>query len=198
MGALRVTITFRSIVLGLVLIPLNALWLVLSEIVWYSGEPTTISLFYNVIFLVFLLVIGNLVVKRVRPGWVLTPAELLVVYSMLCIASAMASHDMLQILVPTLSHLHRFEPLEHGYGEVMAHVPSWLVVKDPTALQSAYLGQESIFEAENFLPWLKPLLWWVGFVLALCAGVLGVWLRVPAVSLNAGEAEAFGDRASEE
>jgi MFS family permease len=36
-----------------------------------------------------------------------------------------------------------------------------------------------------------------GIVLALCAGVLGVWLRVPAVSLNAGEAEAFGDRASE-
>jgi MFS family permease len=36
-----------------------------------------------------------------------------------------------------------------------------------------------------------------GIVLALCAGVLGVWLRVPAVSLNAGEVEAFGDRPSE-
>jgi MFS family permease len=35
-----------------------------------------------------------------------------------------------------------------------------------------------------------------GIVLALCAGVLGAWLGVPAVSLNTGEARTFGDGAS--
>jgi hypothetical protein len=36
-----------------------------------------------------------------------------------------------------------------------------------------------------------------GIVLAVCAGVLGVWLRVPAVALNTGEAGAGGDGARE-
>jgi MFS family permease len=37
-----------------------------------------------------------------------------------------------------------------------------------------------------------------GVVLALCAGVLGVWLRIPAVSLVASETRASGNEASEE
>ncbi len=162
-------VTYRAITIGLLLIPLNAMWLVLSEIVWYSGEPTTISLFYNVVFLITLLTLANLVLKRVRPAWALDGREILVVYVMLCIASALASHDMLQILVPTVSHLHRFEPIERRFGEFMPYVPHWLVVSDATALQSAYVGQESIFDAPNLIPWLKPLAWWFGFVIALCA-----------------------------
>jgi DHA1 family multidrug resistance protein-like MFS transporter len=35
-----------------------------------------------------------------------------------------------------------------------------------------------------------------GIVLAICAGVLGIWLRVPAVSLNIGEAGAVGEGAA--
>lgn len=167
-------VTLRSVVIALVLIPLNALWLALSEIVWYSGEPTTISLFYNVVFILTLLLLSNVAIKRLRPAWALRPRELLVIYTMLCIASAIASHDMVQILVPTLSHLHRFEPLEHRYSEIIPHVPAWLVVRDYGALQSAYMGQESIFQLENLLPWLKPLAWWFGFVAALCAVMWGL------------------------
>ena len=167
-------VTFRSVVIGLMLIPLNAMWLALSEIVWYSGEPTSISLFYNVIFLVFLLTLGNLVLGRLRPRWALTPQELLVVYTMLAIGSALVGHDMLQILVPTMSHLHRFEPIERRYGEIIRHVPSWLVVTDQYALQSAYLGQESIFDLRNLVPWLGPIAWWFGFVVALCAVMWGL------------------------
>ena len=40
-------VTYRSVMIGLLLIPLNCFWVVLAEIMWYSGEPTTISLFYN-------------------------------------------------------------------------------------------------------------------------------------------------------
>ena len=36
-------VTLRSIVIGLILIPLNCFWVVIAEIMWYSGEPTTIS-----------------------------------------------------------------------------------------------------------------------------------------------------------
>ena len=39
-------------------------------------------------------------------------------------------------------------------------VPSWLVVSDPHALESAYVGQESMYDPRNLVPWLGPLSWW--------------------------------------
>ena len=167
-------VTFRSIVLGLILIPLNAMWVVLGEIMWYSGEPTTISLFYNVIFIMTLIILCNLVVKRYWPGRALEPPEILVVYTMLGISSALCGHDMLEILVPILSHLHRYGPIEGQYQEIIKNVPMWLVVTDPTALESAYVGQESVYRRENFGPWLEPLAWWGLFTLALCAVMWGM------------------------
>jgi len=173
-GVLRVGVTFRCIIIGLLLIPLNCFWVVLAEITWYSGEPTTISLFYNVIFILFLLILANLLVKKLRPKWALTPPELLVVYTMLAISSALCGHDMLEILVPILSHLGRYAPLEGRFDEVLPHVPKYLIVEDQHALQSAYIGQESMYRAENVLPWLGPMAWWAAFTLALCAVMWGL------------------------
>ncbi len=173
---LSLGVTFRSIIIGLVLIPLNAWWLALSEIMWYSGEPTSLSLFYNVVFLVFLLVLANLLLKRFRPAWALAPAEILVVYTMLSIASALAGHDFIEILIPTMSHIYRYNPLEQRYNEMLQYLPDYLLVKDEAALQSAYIGQESIYDPRNYGPWLKPLAWWFLFIMALCAVMWGLIL----------------------
>ena len=167
-------VSFRSIVIGSVLIPVTCMWVCLAEIMWYSGQPTTISLFCHVVFIVFLLILANLALKRVRPAWALQPTEFLVVYTMLCLASAVCGHDMGEILVPTLSHLDYYGPIEGRYGEFRSLVPEWLVVKDSTALKSAYIGQESVFDPANFMPWLKPLGWWFLFILALCAVMWGL------------------------
>lgn len=167
-------VTFRSVVIGLLLIPLNCMWLALAEVVWYSGEPTTLSLYPNVVFLICVVAVVNGVVKKLRPAWGLTPCELLVIYVMLSVGSSLSGHDMLWILLPTLSHLHRYGPIEGRYGDIIEKVPTWLVVRDPVALDSAYVGQESIFRAQNFVPWLEPLAWWFAFVMALCAVMWGI------------------------
>ena len=167
-------VTFRCIVIGLVLIPLNAFWLVLSQMVWMSGQPTTLSLFYNVIFIIFLLVVGNQLLRRIKPGWALSASEILVVYTMLAISSALCSIDMLCILVPVLSHAHRANALEGRYEEILPHIPDWLVVRDAAAVQSAYIGQESMYEPANLIPWLGPMAWWGAFTLALCAVMWGL------------------------
>lgn len=167
-------VSFRCIVLGLVLTPLNTLWVVLTEIMWLSGQPATISLFYNVIFLLFILVLGNLAVKQWRPQWALRPTEILVIYTMLSLGTAMCSVDFITILVPSMSHLHRYAPLEGKYVDIMKHLPEWLVVNDPVALESAYVGQESIYRFANFWPWVRPTLWWSAFIIALCAVMWGI------------------------
>ena len=168
--------TLRSIAIGLILVPLNCMWLALAEVVWYSGEPTTLSLYPNVVFILCVLVLGNLALKKLRPAWALSPAELLVIYVMLSVATSLAGHDMMEILVSTLPHLHRYGSLDGRYADVLPHVPRWLVVTDPHALESAYVGQESIFDPRNFGPWLAPLAWWFGFIIALCAVMWGLIL----------------------
>jgi len=69
---------------------------VLAEFGWYSGFPTCLSLFFNAVFCIFLLVLLNLVLERYRPAWALQGTEILVVFTMVSIASGLAGHDSLQ------------------------------------------------------------------------------------------------------
>jgi hypothetical protein len=172
-------VTYRSIAIGLLLIPANVLWVVLAEFGWYSGFPTCLSLFFNAVFCVFPLVVANLALQRVRPRWALLPQEILVVYTMVCIASGLAGHDTLQLLIPTITHLDRYGAPDGLYADILPLVPSWLVVRDPVALQGAYAGQETIYNWANLGPWIRPLSWWGAFVIALCAvmGGLNLVLR---------------------
>jgi hypothetical protein len=180
--ALRsVAVTYRSIVIALVLMPFNAVYLVLSEVLWLTTAPTALSLFYNVVFILFLLVVANLALEKLRPRWALQPAEFFVIYTMLSLSSALCSIDMLDILVPTLSHLTHFPPIEHRYDQILAHLPEDLVVTDELAAASYYLGQESIYDPRIYMPWLKPLFLWFWFVIALFAvmGGLDLVFRKP-------------------
>ena len=167
-------VSLRSIILGVILIPITCMWVCLAEIMWYSGQPTTISVFCHVIFIIILLILINLLFKVVRPKWAPTPPEFMVIYTMLCLASCVCGHDMGEILVPILSHLDFYGPIEGRYGEFKDLIPGWLLVSDPTALRSAYIGQESVFDPANFVPWLWPLGWWFLFIMALCAVMWGL------------------------
>ena len=67
---------------------------------YLSGLPTTISLFYNVIMVPVMITTLNRGLKYVLPSCQLKRRELLAVYVVLSIASAMTRHDMLQTIVP--------------------------------------------------------------------------------------------------
>ena len=62
-------ITPRALVLGAGLIPLNAYWIVRLERVMFGPYPSTISLFANVVFVLFLLVALNGLLRRILPRY---------------------------------------------------------------------------------------------------------------------------------
>ena len=68
--------TYRSILIGLILIPLNCLWVVQSEAVWGILYPTTVSIFFNVAFTLFVLVLVNLFFKKLSCLLALSQGEL--------------------------------------------------------------------------------------------------------------------------
>jgi len=64
-----------------------------------------VSLFFNVIFCLAVLVMVNALLARWAPRWRLSQGELLTVYILLSLATAMCGHDMCQVLVSVMAHL---------------------------------------------------------------------------------------------
>lgn len=166
-------VTARAVVLGLVLIPVNSWWLAHIEYVRYSDNATTSALFFNCIAVLLALVGGNALLRRWREHWALTRGELLTVYIMLAVASALAGHDQLQILFTTITWLYRnATPENHWETDFFESVPRHLVMSDQRALTKLYLGSGSLYDHGLWQPWLTPLLWWTLFAL------LVVWTQL--------------------
>ncbi len=168
-------VSARALLVGAALTPLNVLWIHQLEIVWYSACPTTISLYFNVIFTLLVLMGANLLLRRRRPGWALQPAELLVVYVMLAISSSLAGHDQLEILIPMVGETAWTATKENRWHELFGqYLPDWLVVKNKAALQGFYEGNSTLYTPQHLLAWAGPLLVWLAFIMVLCVTMLSL------------------------
>lgn len=155
----------RLIVLLLLLVPINAYWVVLSEVVRYAGHPATISLFYNAVFWLCLLVGVNRVLLRFAPGLALARIEVLTLYFSLQLTTALGGHDMAEVLLPILSHANHFADHANNWGEILLpFLPKWLVVADKDALKGFYNGHSTLYNPANYGAWLTPVLCWTGFM----------------------------------
>ncbi len=162
------SVTFRAVILALLLFPFNSFWIMQIELVWYSGHPTCASLYYNAVFILFVLICLNLLIKRVYPKTAFTQGELLTVYVMLCIGSSITSHDMLQILIPSIPHAFWYATPENDWANLFArYLPSWLSISDKSAVRGYYEGDSTLYVTEHIMAWLAPMLWWTAFIVVL-------------------------------
>ena len=60
-------ITWRAILLGLLSLPLNIYLVVQTETVWTTQYPTTMAIFFNAVFTLFLVTIFNLLLTQYFP-----------------------------------------------------------------------------------------------------------------------------------
>ncbi len=168
MATSRPGIRLRAILFGLILLPINAYWVVNMEFTRYAAHPTTVSLFFNCIFFLLVLAGLNKLVHRVGPKWAFSQAELLLVYSMLCIGSCMAGHDFAQVLVPGLTYPFAMSTPSHDYEHLFwRFLPSWAMVTDNDATNGFYHGNDTLYTAEHLRAWLPVTAVWTGFVLVL-------------------------------
>ncbi len=169
----RDRITARAVALGLVLIPLNALWLTQIEYVRYSDNATTSALFFNCITLLLVLVGLSAAVRRFAPKWAFSRTEILVIYIMLVVASALGGHDQLQILFTTIAWPVQNATPENKWGdEVVPHIAKHLIPTDERALAKLFSGGSSLYAPGHLEAWLKPLGWWALFAIVFVATML--------------------------
>ncbi|KPJ63824.1 hypothetical protein AMK68_02995, partial [candidate division KD3-62 bacterium DG_56] len=180
--------SWRVALLGLVLIPLNCFWVQQMEIVWYSAQPTTIALYFHVIFTLAVLLLGNWLARvpapalgrRLRPvigplaapaeRWAprlaLDPGELLVLYIMLAISTSLAGHDALEILVPIMSFGFWNATPENRWHELFHRLlPRHLTVANEKILKGYYLGGDTLYTWEHLRAWAMPIMLWTAFIL---------------------------------
>lgn len=169
-------VTWRAIGLGAALIPFNAYWIQDSA---GQGYPTTVSLFFNVVFCLFWITALNAALGRAVPKYALSQGELLTVYTMTSIASALAGHDMLRVLIPMIAHPFRFATPENEWAELFhRYIPDWIAIKDKAALEELYQGESSLYQWKNAKAWAVPALAWTAFLTALTTFMLGINLIV--------------------
>ena len=161
-------VTQRALIIGAILILPNSYWIMQTEMAWYSGRPTIVSLFFNVIFCIFVLVLLNTLWRKFSPKTALNQGELIVIFMMLSSASAVAGWDMIQALVPVVGHAFWYATPENEWKELFwKYLPTWLTVRDPAVLHGYYKAESTLYTTQNLKSWGIPVLSWSGFMVAL-------------------------------
>jgi len=148
------------------------------DIVRYSAHATTVSLFFNVVFIVLVLTLLNLAVARFFPRAALCQGELMVVYTMLAIASAVCAHDSMEILVPMLTWPFNHANASNKWAALFfKYLPKWLMVPNNDATKAYYLGNSTLYTWQHIHAWIGPTLLWTLFIslflyVMLCLNVL--------------------------
>ncbi len=155
--------TVRALLLGLALVivqtaitPYNDYYLQGTDI---AGNHFPLGAVFTLIFLTLVI---NPILKRVFPRATLNPAELIVIWVMMGVSSAIPSKGMMGFLLPYLAAPVYFATPENEWAETLhAHFPEWLIVWDKHAVTNFYEGEASV----PWALWIKPIVVWSVFIL---------------------------------
>ena len=158
-------VTFRAILLGIILIPPNTYFIMANHLRYWSTLPTTMSLIYNVVVTLVVLTCLNFLVKWLLPRFALRQGELLTIYVILSISSAIAGHDMMQTVVPVIPNGFWFATPENEWQQLFwRYLPSWMTLSDLSVLQDFYDGDTTFYSSRYLAAWWEPILWWTIFL----------------------------------
>lgn len=168
-GSVSGRIRWWVFLIGVLLIPVNSLWIARAEALDYSGFPTNASLFYNVIFCLLVLILLNGAVRYFRPAAALSQIELLILYGMLVTSSSLVGHDTMQMLVPSITHGEYFASTSNNWNHLITpYLPHWLTIPSPQEAVTTYeLGHSTLYTWNHLRVWAIPVLAWSVFLLSI-------------------------------
>ncbi|MDE0011662.1 MAG: hypothetical protein OXU36_10965 [Candidatus Poribacteria bacterium] len=156
------------LVIGVILILLNAYWIALVSGIYHSLNPAYASLFIPPIVNLFFGLMLNTLLKRIRPQLALSRAQLLLVYQMLVMLCVVSGHNPMDFILGILAHPFWFATFENEYATLFhRYIPSWFTVQDKDTLTGFFEGNSTLYTARHLSAWIGPTLLWsfVTFVL---------------------------------
>ena len=172
------------VLIGLIALPLNSLWVIDTGVTGHGVNFTRVSLFMNAICIIFVLSLINPLLKRYAAKFSLTSRDMVLIYAMICVSSAIGGHDIIQRLFPIIGHGFYFATLENDWAQLFhRHIPEALVVTDRTALLGYYKDRQPLYDNTFYIPeyassWIVPCLAWSSVIVAVLVCMLGINLLV--------------------
>lgn len=158
----------RAVLLGLALVPLHVWWTLVMEEVYFSGWPTSVSIFYHCLVTLAALLLLNGALRRLRPAAALTPAELLLTYAMISVAVGIAGHDQqMNYLRGWVWPVYQwmFDPNYAPFQKLPW--PARIFPGDEAAAKAIFEGYSTLYQPEHLRVWLLPLLFLISFLALL-------------------------------
>jgi hypothetical protein len=127
--------------------------------------------------LFFLGGVVNVALRFAGPNWALSQGELIVVYIMGIVASAIATMGFSEYLVTIISGASYYATMENNWGElILPFIPEWLAPRDARAIRWFYEGVPNLVGIP-FGAWMRPLLSWSIFA----AGLYGMMIATAVI-----------------
>jgi hypothetical protein len=158
-------ITLRSVIIGLLLIPIACFWVSNSEMMTGVTEITSTALLIGAMFFLIVLIAINFIILKFSPKIALTSQELLVIYVMVVMAMAINGIGMFGFLTPALLNPFWYNTQENEWAEFHQYIPSWFIPQDGKAIKEFYEGDSSF--TRHIGAWATPFMVWTIFVMVL-------------------------------
>lgn len=167
-------VTLRAVALGVLLCVLLNFLAVRSYVMVnrYSGFADHFNT-VGLVFLFFLVAVGSRWLAHRRPVWGLAPGEMVTLYAMLMVATALPTMGLGGYLIPLIAGVRYFAPQRPGWDErLLPNLPEWVLPRTEEAARGLF---ERI-PADQPIPWgdwAVPLAAWGIFTLGLFLASLG-------------------------
>ena len=161
-------ITWRSVLIGALLIPPNAYWLLQLEMAWGGTYPSVLTLLLNAVFSLLVVVALNLFVKRLYPRGALSHGELLIIYIMLAEGMSLCGCDVVQTLVHLTVTPFQYATSENEWADIFhSHLPEYFTLSNKDVYSGFFEGDASLWNLEYVRAWLPTIAIWMGFIVIL-------------------------------
>jgi hypothetical protein len=154
------------LLLGAILTAVNVIWMTYLQVVWNQGYSTILSLYFNAVFTLVVLVMVNALLHRLRPKLALSAAELLLIFIMANVGTSVAMLG--EYIASQLAYPFYYTKTNIYWAtRLFPHLPKWLTVSDAQAVKDYYLGNAELWKWSSLKPWAIPVLIWGVLVMAM-------------------------------
>lgn len=157
--------TARAVVIAVVLAVLMGLVVQQVALVYNAGEIESSVPPVPAVMCLLALSALNPLLRRLRPGWQLSRAELLTVYAVLVLTVVMSGRFFTRNLMAFITVPRYYQNLE----EVGEHLPGPYVPQDESAVTAFF--ESSRAGAVPWTVWARPLGTWTAFLVVILAGI---------------------------
>ncbi len=155
----------RALVIAVGLALLTGLAVQQIALVYNAGEGESSVPPVPAVMWLLVLVAFNHVLHRVRPRLRLRPGELLTIYAVLALSTAISGRFFMRMLLAFMTVPHYYERL----AEIGAELPAWYTPNDPVAITGFFEGSRGALVPWGV--WGAPVALWSCFIVVVLGGM---------------------------